>query len=227
MSKLSYLELLSKYGISGAHPGGMELTVELLKNTQIDRNTSILDVGCGTGQTSAFIAKRYCCHVAAVDINEEMLKKADIRFKKEKHNVNLLQANAEELPFPSQSFDIVLSESVTVFTDINKSLKEYNRVLKHPGTLIAIEITSASKLNLSDLSNMKYVYNIDNIPTNEEWIRALSESGFISIESIPVAARPNYKITSARMLKDFSPHIRTLQYYRKKIGYSAFICTNQ
>ena len=227
MQKPSYLELLAKYGINGAHPGGMELTVKLLKNTTIDSNTHILDVGCGTGQTSAFIAKKYCCHVTAVDVNEEMLNKSYDRFKKEELNVILQKANAEELPFAPRSFDILLSESVTAFTNINKALKEYNRVLKPLGTLIAIEITSTSKLDSRDMSNIKNVYNIDRILTNEEWIRALNEAGFNSIEIIRVAAKPTNMITSARMLKDFLPHIRILQCYRQKLEYSAFICKIQ
>lgn len=227
MSKPSYLELLARYGINGAHPGGIELTAKLLENTQIDRNTNILDVGCGTGQTSAFIARRYSCHVTAVDINEEMLKRSYGRFKKEKLNIDLFQANAEELPFAPETFDILLSESVTAFTDINKALKEYNRILKRSGTFIAIEIASASRLDSDDMRNIKYVYSINQIPSNEEWKRALNEAGFKFIESIRIAASPTNRITSVRMLKDFLPHIRILQYYRKKLGYTAFICRKQ
>jgi cyclopropane fatty-acyl-phospholipid synthase-like methyltransferase len=225
LSKPSYLDLLARHGISSAHPGGMNLTLKLLETLQIDKDTRILDIGCGTGQTSAFIAQKYGCNITAIDINEEMLKRSYNRFRKEKIDVSLFQANAEELPFASQCFDILLSESVTAFTDINKSLKEYFRVLKHSGTLIAIEITSASNLDSNNMRRIKCVYNIDRIPTKREWINLFTESGFECIDSFPVAARSTNIITSSKMLKDFLPHLNVLRYYRKKLRYMSFICT--
>ncbi|MFZ5987252.1 MAG: class I SAM-dependent methyltransferase [Bacillota bacterium] len=227
MVRPTYLELLAKYGINGAHPGGMPLTVELLRNTHINSNTSLLDVGCGAGQTSAFIAKRYRCKVTAVDINEEMLKRSSDKFNREKLKIDLIRANAEDLPFASESFDILLSESVTAFTNINRSLKEYYRVLKQHGTLMAIEITSESSLTSNDLSNIKFVYNIDRVPTTDEWIGAFTKAGFTALKTFRVAVGPTNRITSIGMLMDFFPHIRILQYYRKKLGYRVFICKKQ
>lgn len=49
--------------------------------------------------------------------------------------------DAENIPFPDNTFDAVLSESVTAFTDKGKSLPEYFRVLKSGGYLGLNEIT--------------------------------------------------------------------------------------
>ena len=224
MAKPTYLDLLAKYGMEGAHPGGMPLTVELLKKLHIDSNTRLLDVGCGTGQTSAFIAKNYYCDVTAVDINSQMLKKSHERFNKHNLNIHLIQADAEDLPFETQSFDILLSESVTAFSNIKRAIREYYRVLKHFGTLIAIEIASETRLNTDDLNNIKIVYNIDQILTRDEWIDSFTQAGFIDVNSGKVAARPTNRITSMKMLKDFSPHLKILNAYRRKLGFIVFIC---
>lgn len=224
MAKPTYLDLLAKYEMEGAHPGGMPLTMELLKKLHIDSNTKLLDVGCGTGQTSAFIAKNYFCDVTAVDINTQMLKKSIERFNMHNLNIHSIQADAEDLPFESQSFDILLSESVTAFINIKRAIREYYRVLKRFGTLIAIEITSETRLHTNDLNNIKFVYNIDQVLTRDEWINSFTQAGFIDINSYKVAARPTNRITSIKMLKDFSPHLKILNTYRRKLGFSVFIC---
>jgi ubiquinone/menaquinone biosynthesis C-methylase UbiE len=70
---------LTSFGVGGAHPGGLKLTKNILSREYIDQK-SILDVGCGTGQTSAYIAEKYQCAVTAIDNNTTMLEKAKKRF---------------------------------------------------------------------------------------------------------------------------------------------------
>lgn len=53
--KPSYQDALAYYGVNGAHPGGLSLTKYLLQQERITSTTQLLDAGCGTGQTSAFI----------------------------------------------------------------------------------------------------------------------------------------------------------------------------
>ena len=54
-----YLDFLSKFGVSGAHPGGIKLTKKIFENEKINKSSRILDVGCGTGQTADYLAARY------------------------------------------------------------------------------------------------------------------------------------------------------------------------
>ncbi len=85
----------------------------------------VLDVGCGTGQ-----AMRYASE--GIDVSSEMLKHARI-----KGFENLLQADAEELPFKDGSFDTVLCIfTVLNLCDCRKAVKEMNRVLRKGGIVI-------------------------------------------------------------------------------------------
>lgn len=77
-----YLDILSKLGIEGAHPGGINLTKEIFKRENINRKSYILDVGCGTGQTAAYLAYKYGAKVTGIDINPTMVAKARRRMKK-------------------------------------------------------------------------------------------------------------------------------------------------
>lgn len=64
-----YLDFLSKFGIGGARPGGISLTKEIFKTGEISKTSHILDVGCGTDQTSAYLAARYGAKIIGIDIN--------------------------------------------------------------------------------------------------------------------------------------------------------------
>ena len=71
----NYLEFLSKFGIGGAHPGGINLTKEIFQAEEMNQNSRLLDVGCGTGQTAAYLAERYGAKVTGMDINPIMVKR--------------------------------------------------------------------------------------------------------------------------------------------------------
>ncbi|WP_256241661.1 class I SAM-dependent methyltransferase [Bacillus sp. V3B] len=77
----TYLDCLALLRVGGAHPGGLQLTKHILSREKIDETTKILDVGCGTGQTSAYIAEQYRCYVTSLDCNKIMLDKANQRFQ--------------------------------------------------------------------------------------------------------------------------------------------------
>lgn len=180
--KPSYQDALAYFGVNGAHPGGLSLTKVLLEKEQITNTTHLLDAGCGTGQTSAFIKKNYPCHVTSIDYHPTMINRAMSRFQKEQLSINLLQGSLEELPFPANSFDIILVESVLIFTNSRKALQELKRVLKPNGVLLALEMTAERTLTPFEQSNMCTVYGINKVLTEQEWVDSMKEAGFKNIE---------------------------------------------
>lgn len=104
MYKFTYHDLLAYFGIGGAHPGGLALTKDMLSQEKIKARSKILDVGCGTGQTSAYIAKNYGCDVTALDCHPLMIEKAQQRFIKENLTINLCRGKYYEPPFFVQLF---------------------------------------------------------------------------------------------------------------------------
>ncbi len=67
-----YFELLSSFGLT-KHMGGLEATKELVRLCHIDRDSRVLEAGCGVGITSCYLAKEVGCKVVAIDIYSEML----------------------------------------------------------------------------------------------------------------------------------------------------------
>ncbi len=99
----------------------------------------ILEVGCGTCVFTSFFVKKGL-KLIAVDISLDLLKKA-----KEKYpHLNILQADAENLPFKERSFDYVIGVSVLHHFNLKPALRSMFLVLKDRGALIFSEPNSAN-----------------------------------------------------------------------------------
>ena len=98
-------------------------------------NARILDVGCGTGVLLAALAERWPrAALTGVDPTGEMLARAGQRLPL---STNLQQAPAEVLPFPDDSFDLVISTSVFHYVgEPEKALQEMHRVLRPGGHVV-------------------------------------------------------------------------------------------
>lgn len=106
----------------------------------IDNGESVLDIGCGAGVDTlvAAILAGPSGKAVGIDLTAEMLARARENLRKTSiENVSFQKASAEELPFPEQSFDVVISNGVfNLVPDKLKALKEVWRVLKPDGRLM-------------------------------------------------------------------------------------------
>jgi SAM-dependent methyltransferase len=115
---VSFLDMQAYVGIT-KHTGGFEATNELLALCHIEDAHEVLNVGCGIGVGSAYIAKKYNCHVVGVDISEKMIEWSRKRAKEERveDRVEFRTADVLDLPFEVDRFDIVFCESVLIFVE--------------------------------------------------------------------------------------------------------------
>lgn len=148
-----YFELQAALGVTN-HLGGLKATRDLVELCHIDKDSSVLDVGCGSGATTLYIANTYGCRVVGVDIREEMVARSKKRGQKGiQENVKFHVADAENLPYEDNSFDMIISESVTAFMDSKrKAIAEYVRVAK-PGGYIGLNETTWIKSPPKELVN--------------------------------------------------------------------------
>lgn len=177
----SYLDCLAVLGVGGAHPGGLQLTKGCLAKEKIDERSTVLDAGCGTGQTSAFIAQEYGSLVTALDCNTVMLDKAKKRFTSLQLPVVIKEGSTEDLPFNQGIFDIIISESVISFTNKSLTISEFKRVLKPGGVLLAIEMVLEKSLAEKERKQIVDFYGATQLLTEKEWIRLFQKAGFTRI----------------------------------------------
>ncbi|MGG4462632.1 class I SAM-dependent methyltransferase [Micromonospora provocatoris] len=237
MSKFNYIDLIATLGIEDAHPGGFELTKEMLKYVPITSTSNLLEVGCGSGKTALYLYNKYKCSIDTIDINERMLIHAKKRFNNKKIPINLFQASAEKLPFQENVYDFIISESVTSFTNVDKSLSEYARVLKEGGYFLAIEMTTERSLTFREQKDIHDVYGILKTRTLKEWENSLIRAGFVEYKIIrgetivntttkPMASLPFDKLPpeGIELLHKFQ---KLIIKYKDVLGYRVFLCRKQ
>jgi ubiquinone/menaquinone biosynthesis C-methylase UbiE len=120
---------------------------QLIERSGIKKGMHVLDLGCGSGAFTTFIARAVGekGEVYALDIQADMLKQLENKLSKPENkdikNIKLIEGNAYELPFDDGSLDLV--NMVTVLQEIpdrNKALQEVKRVLKRGGLFAVTEL---------------------------------------------------------------------------------------
>ena len=146
----------------------------------------VLDLAGGTGDLTAKFSRIVgdSGQVILADINNSMLNvgRDKLRDMGIVGNVNYVQANAEELPFPDDFFDcITISFGLRNVTDKDKALRSMFRVLKPGGRLLVLEF---SKPVLEPLSKIYDAYSFHLLPKMGELIANDAESYRYLAESI-------------------------------------------
>jgi SAM-dependent methyltransferase len=102
------------------------------------RFEKVLEVGCGTGFFLLNVAQAgYIGQAYATDISEEMVKVCVGNGKRLGIDVTGRMADAESLPFPDDSFDLVMGHAfLHHIPDLDVAFAEFRRVLKPGGRLI-------------------------------------------------------------------------------------------
>lgn len=164
----------------------------------------VLDVACGTGDLSIALSMRKC-HVAGVDLSEEMLgvainkaEQLDNEFIRPTFDI----ANAEHLPYPDNTFDAVTCAfGVRNFVHLDVGLKEMIRVIKPTGRIVILELSTPDNPLLRPFYNLysrhiipllgkviasnreAYTYlpnSIEHFPKGDTFIKCMMNAGAVS-----------------------------------------------
>jgi SAM-dependent methyltransferase len=95
----------------------------------------VLDVACGSGNATLAAARRFC-QVTGIDYVPALLDRARRRAQAEGLEATFQEADAEDLPFPDASFDVVLSTCGAMFApDQQRTAAELLRVCRPGGRI--------------------------------------------------------------------------------------------
>ncbi len=113
---------------------------EIARLLELTKNSSALEVGCGSGGCALHFAESTGCRVTALDVNPEGIKSATaLAHSKslQSHVTFLLHNAATHLPFASATFDAVYSnDAMCHIPDRLAVLREFLRVLKPRGRFL-------------------------------------------------------------------------------------------
>ena len=191
------------YGRSGTNKvprrqAQIDIIEELLRWGNLNETATppqtILDVGCGIGGSTLYLAQKFNAEATGVTLSPEQAKRAQERATEANlaDQVQFQVANALDLPFTENRFDLVWSlESGEHFPDKAKFLQEAYRVLKPGGMLLmatwchrptdslAGELTADEKQHLADIYR---VYCLPYVISLPEYRAIAQEVGFENIQ---------------------------------------------
>ena len=127
----------------GIHRVWKRITIEM---SAVRAGHKVLDIAGGTGDLAAKFAARVGPEgtVILADINDSMLRVGRDRLLDRGivENVRFAQADAQHLPFPDNSFDLVsIAFGLRNVTDKDLALRSMLRVLKPGGRLLILEFS--------------------------------------------------------------------------------------
>ncbi len=113
-----------------------EMRRRVVDMAEIDAESLVLEVGCGTGFTTEEIVRRTGeKRVVAVDLTPEQMMKARAKLG----GVNYFLGDAENLPFKDNSFDAAISAgSIEYWPNPQKGIEEMARVTKSGGKVVIL-----------------------------------------------------------------------------------------
>jgi SAM-dependent methyltransferase len=118
-------------------------------------NYSLLDLGCGAGRHAIFLAKQGY-QVTACDYSKVGIQETDRRALADQLVVRTIVCEADNLPFPDNSFDGLLCYAVLYYLPFNRMVEAVNeiyRVLK-PGGKALIVLRSNKDSRCCNAKNM-------------------------------------------------------------------------
>ncbi len=171
---------------------------ELVKRLHLKPDSRVLEIGSGPGFFSTEIARSIPYgYLQIIDIQDRMLSIVEQRLKKQRiNNVDLKVANASDLPFKNESFDVITLVAVLgEIEDKASCLKHIHRVLTPKGLLSITEQPG----------------DPDFIPLNEI-INLCSTHGFVLYEIFGKNKNftANFKKAQSQPSQDNKPQHKTL-----------------
>ena len=227
--ELSYFELQAYVGTT-KHMGGFETTKALIELCHINKDTYVLDAGCGVGATACYLAERHGCIVVGVDLSEGMIARSKERAKRERveDSVEFRVADVRDLPFDDALFDVVVCESVATFIEDKRQVaREFARVTK-PGGYVGLNEEIWLKTPPTELVEFaKRTWEIKaQVPTADGWVGLLEGVGLRNIVVVTYklnARRESTQVQRYRFQDMWRMFYRTLFLYIKSSAFRRYM----
>jgi SAM-dependent methyltransferase len=184
------------------HIGGRVATESFLDQLDLQAEDHVLDVGCGLGGASRFVAQRYGCRVTGIDLTQEYIETGRVlcSWVELSDRVTLDQGNATGTLYPAGSFDKAYMLHVGMnIADKHVLVAELQRVLRPGGTLGVYDVMRVGDGDLTYPVPWATTADGSSVATPDEYRAALEAAGF--------------EVTAARDRGDFA-----LEFFRRLQG---------
>lgn len=187
------------YGADGMEPkerrqAQIDLIEELLGWANVQQASQILDVGCGIGGSSLYLADKFNAQATGITLSpvqaNRAIERASVAGLSDRTQFQV--ADALAMPFADQTFDFVWSlESGEHMPDKQKFLQECYRVLKPGGTFLMAtwchRPTDQQPLSPDEQQHLEKIYEVYCLPyviSLPDYAAIAQEIGFQSIRTV-------------------------------------------
>jgi ubiquinone/menaquinone biosynthesis C-methylase UbiE len=169
-------------GMKVLHPGGQQATKLMAEKCGISKDMTILDVGCGRGSSSIFLAEHYGCRVVGVDVDPNILMKAHERARKRNvlDRVAFRIADIHSLPLQEKMFDGAIFQASLIFCDKTRALQAVKQTIHSGGFLGAVELAWKVQPTTEIVAKVKSVLCAAavNAENHQDWMKVFERAGF-------------------------------------------------
>jgi ubiquinone/menaquinone biosynthesis C-methylase UbiE len=162
----------------------------LCEAVDLEAGSHVLDVACGNGNAALAAARRFC-KVTGLDYVPELLRRAGDRAWAERLSLELVEGDAEKLPFVAASFDVALSTFGVMFApDQAAAASELMRVVKPGGKIGLASWTPEGFIGQLLKTVGKHVPPPAGLPSPAQWgLQSRLEDLFRGTRSLRAARR--------------------------------------
>ena len=124
-----------------------------LFNLETNKKLKILEIGCGPGALAIALQRWYPnAEITAIDRDSEF-----IRFAKQiAPQINFIEGDATNLPFPNDYFDVTISNTVSEHIAPELFFTEQSRVLKQGGVCLVLSARKGINIQANILNDNEY-----------------------------------------------------------------------
>lgn len=164
---------------------------------QLQSGNDVLDIGCGTGYLLLEAEKVVGETGTAVglDVEPAMIDQARQRAAKNHSHATFDVASIDEIPYPDNSFDVVMQTLVFHHLDETQKaagLAEMYRVLRQNGRLLIVDLNPSRRGLAVSLPGHNQLEQVDYV--RSEVVERMETAGFINIQA---RAHPNKQLSYA------------------------------
>jgi tocopherol O-methyltransferase len=157
-----------------------QLIDHLATLAKVPRGATILDIGCGYGGSSIYLAQKYGVHATGITISPVQVEMATRAAEKAGANAKFLCMDAEAMTF-EEPFDVIWSvESISHYPNYKKFFASAANLLKPDGPMAVIDWFK--KDGLTPREHKKHLQPIEKgmmieLHTMEEYEQLMAENG--------------------------------------------------
>lgn len=182
---------------------------QLVKRLKKNHPSQILDIATGTGDLAITISKALpAASIIGADIAENMLEVGKLKVIKKKldHRIKMELGDSEKLKYNDGFFDAVtVAFGVRNYEDLEKGLKEMNRVTKTNGSVYILEFSKPTAFPIKQIYNFyfssilpllgksvskddaAYTYlpeSVQKFPDGDRFLKHLSNAGYQEVKQV-------------------------------------------